>query len=87
MLSRLTTDTTLLQTVMVGSVSTALRNMLTLAGGIVMLLLTSATLAGYMLIVVPLVVAPLITIGGGCAATRAIRRTASPTSAPRPRNR
>ncbi|WP_114394378.1 ABC transporter transmembrane domain-containing protein [Oleisolibacter albus] len=62
-LSRLTTDTTLLQGVVGSSVSIALRNTLTLAGGLVMLLLTSPKLTGLVLLVVPLVVAPIIIFG------------------------
>jgi len=62
-LSRLTTDTTLLQTVIGSSVSMALRNALILLGGLLMLLVTSAKLAGLMLIVVPLVVVPILFFG------------------------
>jgi len=62
-LSRLTTDTTLLQTVVGSSVSIALRNMLMLIGGSVMLLVTSPKLTGLVFLVVPLVVAPIIIFG------------------------
>jgi ATP-binding cassette subfamily B protein len=62
-LSRLTTDTTLLQTVIGSSVSMALRNFLILVGGVLMLLVTSAKLAGIVLLVVPLVVAPILIFG------------------------
>jgi ATP-binding cassette, subfamily B, bacterial len=62
-LSRLTTDTTLLQTVIGSSVSLALRNTLILLGGLVMLLVTSSKLAGLMLIVVPIVVVPILFFG------------------------
>ncbi|QJE72317.1 ATP-binding cassette domain-containing protein [Aerophototrophica crusticola] len=62
-LSRLTTDTTLLQGVVGSSVSIALRNTLTLIGGLVMLMLTSAKLTGLVLLVVPLVVVPIIIFG------------------------
>lgn len=62
-LSRLTTDTTLLQTVIGSSVSLALRNALVLVGGLVMLLVTSSKLAGLMLVVVPLVVVPILFFG------------------------
>jgi len=62
-LSRLTTDTTLLQTVIGSSVSLALRNALVLLGGLAMLLVTSSKLAGLMLIVVPLVVVPILFFG------------------------
>jgi ATP-binding cassette subfamily B protein len=62
-LSRLTTDTTLLQTVVGSSVSMALRNLLILIGGLVMLVVTSAKLAGLVLIVVPAVVVPILAFG------------------------
>ena len=62
-LSRLTTDTTLLQTVVGSSVSVALRNILLLLGGIGMLLVTSPRLTGLVLVVVPLVVVPIILLG------------------------
>jgi ATP-binding cassette, subfamily B, bacterial len=62
-LSRLTTDTTLLQTVIGSSVSLALRNSLILVGGLVMLVVTSAKLAGIVLVVVPLVVVPILFFG------------------------
>jgi ATP-binding cassette subfamily B protein len=62
-LSRLTTDTTLLQTVIGSSVSMALRNTLILLGGLVMLVVTSAKLAGLVLVVVPLVVVPILFFG------------------------
>ncbi len=62
-LSRLTTDTTVLQTVVGSSVSIALRNLLLFLGGSVMLLVTSPKLTGLVFLVVPLVVAPIIFFG------------------------
>jgi ATP-binding cassette subfamily B protein len=62
-LSRLTTDTTLLQSLVGSSVSIALRNALLLVGGVGMLLVTSPRLTGLVLLVVPLVVAPLVIFG------------------------
>lgn len=62
-LSRLTTDTTLLQTVVGSSVSVALRNTLMLLGGIVMLTVTSVKLTEFVLLIVPLVVVPIIVFG------------------------
>ncbi|HYM04890.1 MAG TPA: ABC transporter transmembrane domain-containing protein [Stellaceae bacterium] len=62
-LSRLTTDTTLLQTVIGSSVSLALRNILILFGGLGMMAVTSPKLTGMMLVVVPLVVAPILFFG------------------------
>ena len=63
LLSRLTTDTTLLQTVIGSSVSVAARNGLLLLGGFGLLLATSAQLTGYLFVMVPLVVAPIILLG------------------------
>jgi ATP-binding cassette subfamily B protein len=62
-LSRLTTDTTLLQTVIGSSVSLALRNGLILIGGIVMLAVTSPKLTALVLVIVPAVVVPIIAFG------------------------
>jgi len=62
-LSRITTDTTLILSVIGSSVSVALRNLLILIGGIAMLLFTSAKLTGLVLLVVPLVVVPIIVLG------------------------
>ncbi|MFM2356837.1 MAG: hypothetical protein RLZZ528_2573, partial [Pseudomonadota bacterium] len=62
-LSRITTDTTLILSVIGSSVSVALRNLLILAGGLVMLLLTSAKLTGLVLLVVPAVIVPIIVLG------------------------
>jgi ATP-binding cassette subfamily B protein len=62
-LSRLTTDTTLLQTVIGSSVSMALRNALILIGGLIMLVVTSVKLAGIVLVIVPLVVVPILVFG------------------------
>jgi len=63
LLSRLTTDTTLLQTVIGSSVSIAVRNMLLLIGGFALLLITSAHLTSYICLMVPLVVAPIVLLG------------------------
>jgi ATP-binding cassette, subfamily B, bacterial len=63
LLSRITTDTTLLQTVIGSSVSMALRNVLLFIGGGFMLMHTSPRLASYVAIIVPLVVAPIIVVG------------------------
>jgi ATP-binding cassette, subfamily B, bacterial len=70
-LSRLTTDTTLLQVVIGSAVSVGLRNMLLLIGGTVMLLVSSAKLTGLVILFVPLVIAPIIIIG------RMVRRLSS----------
>ncbi|MDA0341971.1 MAG: ABC transporter transmembrane domain-containing protein, partial [Proteobacteria bacterium] len=62
-ISRIGTDTTLVQTVVGSSVSIALRNVLMFAGGLVMLLVTSPKLAGMVLLVIPLVVIPIVLLG------------------------
>lgn len=62
-LSRLTTDTTLVQSISGSSLSIALRSALNLAGGLVMLMLTSFELTLYILLGIPLVVLPLILVG------------------------
>lgn len=62
-LSRITTDTTLIQSVIGSSVSVALRNVLIFFGGMVLMLFTSAKLTGLVLLIVPLVVVPILTLG------------------------
>jgi ATP-binding cassette subfamily B protein len=62
-LSRITTDTTLLQAVVGSSISVALRNLLMFVGGMGLLLLTSPKLTGLVLLVVPLVLVPIIFFG------------------------
>lgn len=62
-LSRLTTDTTLLQSIIGSSASMALRNMLALIGGLIMLFITNAKLAGLLMLVVPVIVVPILVIG------------------------
>ncbi|HVE48010.1 MAG TPA: ABC transporter transmembrane domain-containing protein [Casimicrobiaceae bacterium] len=62
-ISRLTNDTTMLETVIGSSVSMALRNSLLLIGGVVLLALTSVKLTLLVLGGVPLVVVPIIVFG------------------------
>ncbi|MDP4785622.1 MAG: ABC transporter transmembrane domain-containing protein, partial [Alphaproteobacteria bacterium] len=62
-LSRITTDTGIVQTVMTSTLSMAARNFLLLIGGLVMVVLSSPKMSLVMLIVVPLVVLPLIFMG------------------------
>lgn len=62
-LSRLTTDTTLILSVISSSVSVALRNVLTLSGGLVMMLFTSTKLTVAVLVLVPLVILPIVLLG------------------------
>jgi ATP-binding cassette subfamily B protein len=62
-LSRLTADTTLVQSVVGAGVSIALRSGIMLLGGLVMLFVTSPKLAGLVLVLVPLVVLPILIYG------------------------
>jgi ATP-binding cassette subfamily B protein len=62
-LSRITTDTTLILSVIGSSVSIALRNALMLVGGIILLMLTSAKLTGLVLLIVPAIVIPIVVLG------------------------
>ena len=61
--SRITTDTTLLQSLIGSSVSVALRNFLMLIGGIIWLFITNAKLTAIVMISVPLVVTPILIFG------------------------
>ena len=61
--ARLTTDTTLLQSIIGSSISMALRNSLTFVGGLVMMLITNPKLALIVLASVPLVIFPMILYG------------------------
>ncbi|MDA7599629.1 ABC transporter transmembrane domain-containing protein [Alphaproteobacteria bacterium] len=62
-LARITTDTTIVQTVMTSTISMAARNVILLIGGLVMVVLSSANMSLVVLIVVPLVVLPLVIMG------------------------
>ncbi len=62
-LSRLTADTSLLQTVIGSSLSIALRNALTLIGGLTLLIYTNAKLTGLVALVVPAVIVPIMRYG------------------------
>jgi ATP-binding cassette subfamily B protein len=62
-LSRLTTDTTLIQTLVGTSISLALRNALLFAGGLVMLFVTSVKLTSIILVMLAAVVLPIIFFG------------------------
>jgi len=61
--SRVTTDTTILQTVIGSSFSMALRNSLTFVGGLILMFISNPKLTLIVLLVVPLIVFPLIFIG------------------------
>lgn len=62
-LSRITTDTTLILSVIGSSVSIALRNLLIFIGGLILMLFTSAKLTGMVLLIVPLIIVPILTLG------------------------
>ncbi|UWQ22597.1 ABC transporter transmembrane domain-containing protein [Jannaschia sp. W003] len=62
-LSRITTDTTLLLSVIGSSVSVALRNVLIFAGGLALMLWTSPKLGGLVLLIVPLLILPIVILG------------------------
>jgi ATP-binding cassette subfamily B protein len=62
-LSRLTTDTTLVQSISGSGLSIALRSTLSLVGGLVMLILTSPQMAAYTLVGIVVVVLPVIVVG------------------------
>ncbi len=61
--SRITTDTTVIQTVIAMGVTQALRNLLLLVGGTVLLVWSNPRLTGFVLLVVPLVVLPIVVFG------------------------
>ena len=62
-LSRLTTDTTLIQALVGTSISMALRNALLFAGGLAMLFVTSAKLSSIILVMLAAVVLPIVLFG------------------------
>ena len=62
-LSRVTADTTLIQSVIGSSISIALRNLLIFVGGLVLMLFTSAKLTGLVLLLVPVIIVPILTLG------------------------
>ena len=61
--SRITADTTLIQSVIGSSVSVALRNLLILIGGTIFLFITNPRLTSVVLICIPLVVGPIMIFG------------------------
>ncbi len=62
-LSRLTTDIQIVENLLSTSVSVALRNLLTLIGAMIMLLIVSPHLTGLVLLIFPVVLAPLFLFG------------------------
>jgi ATP-binding cassette subfamily B protein len=63
LVSRITTDTTLIQIVLGGSAAAAVRNFLLLVGGLIMMVATSAKLTFLTLIIVPFVLIPILVYG------------------------
>jgi ATP-binding cassette subfamily B protein len=63
LMSRLTTDTALLQSIIGSSFSMALRSMLMLLGGTVMLLVTNLKLTLFVVVCVPLILVPMMVYG------------------------
>jgi ATP-binding cassette subfamily B protein len=61
--SRLTADTTLLQSVIGSSLSMFLRNVLMVIGGIILLFITNPKLTSIVVVALPLVVAPILIFG------------------------
>ncbi|VXA92071.1 ABC transporter transmembrane domain-containing protein [Brevundimonas sp. G8] len=62
-LSRLTTDIALVETLMTTSISYALRNFLTLIGGVALLFFVSPKLTGFVLLIVPFLLGPIFIFG------------------------
>lgn len=63
LMSRLTTDTTLLQSIIGSSLSFALRSFITMLGGLIMVLLTNVKLALVVFGTLPIVILPVIIFG------------------------
>ncbi|MBB5771195.1 ATP-binding cassette subfamily B protein [Brevundimonas vesicularis] len=62
-LSRLTTDIALVETLMTTSISYALRNFLTMIGGVALLFFVSPKLTGFVLLIVPFLLGPIFIFG------------------------
>jgi ATP-binding cassette subfamily B protein len=62
-LSRLTTDIQIIEGLVGSAISVALRNLLTLIGGIVLMVIVSPQLTGLVLLLIPLLVGPLALFG------------------------
>ncbi len=61
--SRLTADTTLLQSVIGSSLSMFLRNLLMVVGGVILLFITNPKLTSIVVVALPLVIAPILIFG------------------------
>lgn len=62
-LARMSSDTTLLQSLVGSTLSVALRNCVLLIGGVVMMLMTSPKLTMLVMLVIPVVLVPIIVLG------------------------
>lgn len=62
-LSRLTTDTTMLQNVVGSTITFAMRNFIMFIGGTVLLAITSLRLTSFVFLILPLAVIPIIVLG------------------------
>ncbi len=63
LVSRITTDTNLIQIVISSTLSVALRHIMLFIGGIAMLVITSPKLSLYILVIVPIVITPVVILG------------------------
>ncbi len=61
--SRITTDTTLLQSVLGSSISIALRNIIMMIGGVALMLITNIKLSAIILLSIPFIVFPILLVG------------------------
>ena len=62
-LSRITTDTTVILSVIGSSISIALRNVFILIGGMILMLLTSLKLTSLVFLIVPAILVPILVLG------------------------
>ncbi len=62
-MSRLTADTTQIKTAVGSAVSQALRNLVMLIGGVIMMIITSPQLSALVLVAIPLIILPIIGYG------------------------
>ena len=62
-LSRITTDTTLILSVIGSSISVALRNIFIFIGGVILMLLTSPKLTGLVFLIIPAIIIPILLLG------------------------
>ncbi len=63
LLSRLTADTTQIKSAVGAAVSIALRNLVLFAGAATMMVITSPRLSGFVMLVIPVIVLPLVAFG------------------------